>query len=72
MDPILELLMDGDTTVGFLIIIAFLLGAGVQKLSSPNGTDLSRVLGLLEAVASYLGTDHHNTPDRRGEGTPDP
>lgn len=60
--------MDPDTSAGFLIILAFLLGALVQRLSAPgaNGS-LARMLHLLEALASYLGAEHHKGDRDKGE-----
>jgi len=49
-------LMEGGDTCGFLIIFAFLLGAGVQAL--PQRTTLSKMLAvLLELKEATRDTD---------------
>lgn len=52
---LLELLMGDGSTCGFLIIFAFLLGAGTQVL--PQRGQLAKMLELL------VDLHRHNTPE---------
>lgn len=64
-------IMEADSN-GFFILIAFLVGAIVQKFSAPNGAQLQSMHTLLTAVARYLGAEHTKRVDqenrKEGEG----
>jgi len=69
MLDLLERIMDAETSAGFLIILAFVLGAGVQSLSGRNNNgNMGRILALLESVASYLGAEHKRDRPRDSDG----
>lgn len=68
LEDLLEVMVDAETSAGFLIILAFIVGALVQRISSPSANgSLDRMLRLLEAVASYLGAEHHGGDRTKGD-----
>lgn len=73
MSHLLEFLMEGETGIGFLMIIAFLLGAGVQSLPGRSklnglGSNLGRAVTLLEALSGFLGNPDERR--KRSDGPP--